>query len=168
MMRRSRTTTYKSHCYGNSLNSASTERAIQTNLIGCPQVLFFFMGRFSNSRSWKSAVMLALNNEWFDDNNIVVILVGDYKHLLPATRLAAEMELPFLLLADHDGILWRRYGRPEFNTLQPRDAYVLVDLCGQVQYSVQENQFGQRVATEKLITAVDKNNKEERWLQQTS
>ena len=156
MIRRSRTTTYKSHCYGNPLNSAMTGGAIQTNLIGRPQVLFFFMERFSNSRSWQSAMKLAANNEWFDDNNIVVILVGDFKHLLPATRLAAEMELPFLLLADHDGALWRRYGRPEFNTLQRRDAYVLVDLCKQVQYSIQENQFGLRLATDQLITAIDR------------
>jgi hypothetical protein len=99
---------------------------------------------------------LALNNEWFDDNNIVVILVGDFEHLLPATRLAAEMELPFLLLADHDGALWRRYGRPEFNTLQRRDAYVLVNLCGQVQYSVQEHQFGLRLAADQLFTAIDR------------
>ena len=94
MMRRSRTTTYKTHCYSNSLISALTERAIQTNLIARPQVLFFFMERFSNSRSWQSAMKLALNNEWFDDHNIVVILVGDFKHLLPATRLAAAMVIP--------------------------------------------------------------------------
>ena len=156
MMRRSRTTTYKSHCYSNPLNSALTDRPIQTNLINRPQVLFFFMERFSNSRSWKSAMKLALNNEWFDDNNIVVILVGDFKQLLPATRLAAEMELPFLLLADHDGALWRRYGRPAFKTLQRGDAYVLVDLCGQVQYSVQENQFGPMMATDQLFTAIDR------------
>jgi peroxiredoxin len=138
------------------LISALTERAIQTNLIARPQVLFFFMERFSNSRSWQSAMKLALYNEWFDDHNIVVILVGDIEHLLPATRLAAEMELPFLLLADHDGALWRRYSRPEFNTLQRRDAYVLVDLCGQVQYSVQENQFGPMLATDQLFTAIDR------------
>ena len=111
---------------------------------------------------------LALYNDRFDDNNIVVILVGDYKRLLPATRLAAEMELPFLLLADHDGALWRRYGRPEFNSLQRRDAYILVDLCGQVQYSVQENQCGLRLAAEQLFTAIDRNNREESWLLQSS
>lgn len=156
MMRRSRTTTFESYCYGNPLNRDLTERTIQTNLTARPQVLFFFMERFSNSRSWQSAIKLAGNNEWFDDNNIVVILVGDFRHLLPATRLAAEMELPFLLLADHDGALWRRYGRPEFNTLLRRDAYVLVDLCGKVQYSVQEQQFGLKLATDQLFAALDR------------
>ena len=156
MMRRSRTTTYPSQCHGSLINEVISESMIRSNKATKPQVLFFFMERFSNSRSWQSAMKLAASNDWFDDRNIVVILVGDYKHLIPATRLAAEMELPFLLLADHDGALWRRYGRTAFNSLDRRDAYVLVDLCGRVQYSVQDRQYGLMLATEQLFSSVDR------------
>ena len=98
---------------------------------------------------------LAAFNKWFDDHNIIVILVGDHERLMPATRLAGEMGLPFLILADHDGALWRRYGRCEFNSLQRRDAYVLVDLCGRVQYSIQDQRFGLIPATDQLVSSME-------------
>jgi len=157
-MRRISTTTYKNQCQGELLNGTLASLPIKSKKSGCPtpgpQVLFFFMERFSNSRSWRSAMKLAASNKWFDEQNIVVILVGDYEHLLPATRLAAEMGLPFLLLADHDGALWRRYGRCEFNSRQRKDAYVLVDFCGQVQYSVQDQRFGLMPVTDQLISSM--------------
>ncbi len=149
------TTTIKSPCQGGLLSGTLASQSPIFSKARNPQVLFFFMERFSNSRSWRSAMKLAAQSNWFDDHNIIIILVGDHEHLMPATRLADEMGLPFLLLSDHDGALWRRYGRCEFNSLQRRDAYVLVDLCGRVQYSIQDQRFGLIPATDQLVSSME-------------
>ena len=120
------------------------------------QILFYFMDRFSNSSSWRTAVNLAAWTDWMEDRDIVVILVGDYDNLLPATRFAHELKLPFLLLADHDDGLWQRYGTPVFGSDRRQNAYVLVDDSGQVRFSVGSEWTTEGLRAEALIGAIDK------------
>ncbi len=154
MRGRLNTTIFKSICQGGLPSRTLANQSLLSGKARSPQILFFFMERFSNSRSWRSAMKLAAHNNWFDDHNIIVILVGDGEHLMPANRLADEMGLPFLLLADHTGALWRRFARSEFKSLQRRDAYVLVDLCGRVQYSIQDQRFGLNPAADQLVSSM--------------
>ena len=120
------------------------------------QLLFYFMDRFSNSSSWRTAVNLAAWSDWMEDRDIVVILVGDYGNLLPATRFAFELKLPFLLLADHDNALWQRYGVPVFNSDKRQNAYVLVDDKGQVSFSLGSEWVAEKLRPEVLLRAIDR------------
>lgn len=91
-----------------------------------------------------------------ESRDIVVILVGDYDNLLPATKFASEIKLPFLLLADHDNGLWQRYGRPVFNSSQRQNAYILVDNRGQVCYSLGSEWTTENLRADALLRAIDK------------
>ena len=120
------------------------------------QILFYFMDRFTNSRSWQAAITLAACSEWMEDRNIIVILVGDYDNLLPATRFAFELRLPFLLLADHKDALWQRYGKPALRTNERQNAYVLVDGRGKVRYSLGADTSADVLETSDLLRAISR------------
>ena len=119
------------------------------------QILFYFMDRFSNSSSWRTAANLAAWSDWMEARDIVVIIVGDYDNLLPATRLALELKLPFLLLADHDNGRWQRYGMEVFGSDQRKNAYVLVDDTGQVGFTLGSEWTAEELRAEVLLRAID-------------
>jgi hypothetical protein len=120
------------------------------------QILFYFMDRFSNSTSWRTAANLAAWSDWMEARDIVVILVGDYANLLPATRFAFDLKLPFLLLADHENGLWQRYGMDLFGSNQRQNAYVLVDDTGKVRFTLGSECAAHELRAKVLLRAIDK------------
>ncbi len=91
-----------------------------------------------------------------EERDIVVILVGDFDNLLPATRYAFELKLPFLLLADHEDGLWQRYGTPVFGSDRRQNAYVLVNDTGKVCFSAGSEWTTEGLTAEALLGAIDK------------
>ena len=97
-------------------------------------ILFHFMCRWTCSRCWKTTLILNHFLGEIDDHHVAVVLVGSGHHLQPAIRLAAELKLPFTLLADDHGALRRAYGLPDQTPCGQGQAVVLVDPCGDVRF----------------------------------
>lgn len=73
-------------------------------------VLFLFMCRWTCSRCWKVAMILGRLAGRLAAHNVAAVLVGDSHNIQPATRLAAELKLPFTLLGDDASALRCAYG----------------------------------------------------------
>jgi len=96
--------------------------------------LFAFMCRWTCSRCWRLAESLGQMQEWFADRGLAVVLVGQGHYLQPATRLAADLHLPFKLISDECRALRRLYGLEKCTTLSHQRTVVLTDKKGRVKY----------------------------------
>jgi len=124
-------------------------------IAGSQHVVFYFMCRFTCSRCWRTAMVLAKLNKQLLANNTTVVLVGDDRYIEPASRLAAELELPFPLLADKHGTLRRIYGMRRPNSDCCHGALVLVDLHGAVRFGHECASAEASVNITNLLAAVE-------------
>jgi peroxiredoxin len=78
-------------------------------VVGRQHVVYYFMGSSTCSRCWKNAMVLSKYYKQLRENNTAVVLVNDGRYQEPAAQLAAELKLPFPMLADGSGALRKRY-----------------------------------------------------------
>ena len=101
---------------------------------GRRHVVLYFMSRFASSLAWRGAIALGGLFGSLQPRDIEVLVIGRGGYLRPATRLAAELGLPFLFLSDPEGEVWRLYGLEEAGIGPPPAVTVLVDKRSIVRY----------------------------------
>lgn len=104
-------------------------------LCTCHNVIFYFMGDMGRAHLWTGAMKLAHLAPRLRELDTDVVMVGataegDESRLSAAARLADDLELPFPLVADDQGILWRRYAAAALEPGDGLSGLVLVDGCG--------------------------------------
>ncbi len=129
---------------------------------GCQHIVFLFMYRFTCSRCWRTAMKLGQLHKQLQKKDTTVVMVGDSHHIGPATRLAAELELPFPLIADDSGAL-RRLLRIRGSASScshsasgcSHYAVVLMDRQGAVQYCQDVSNPGTTLNAIELMAATE-------------
>jgi peroxiredoxin len=101
---------------------------------GRRNVLLYFMSRFANSLAWRGVISLDAMYDSLQAQDTKALVIGQGGYLGPATRLAAELGLPFLFLSDLGGEVFRRYGLAEIGRRPPPVATVLVDKQNIIRY----------------------------------
>ncbi|MDX1613279.1 MAG: hypothetical protein R3300_03155 [Candidatus Promineifilaceae bacterium] len=101
----------------------------------CHNMILYFMGDFGRAHLWTGAMKLARLAPHLHELDTAVVLVGaapdgDPDRLSAAATLAEELALPFPLIADTQGILWRRYAAAALSPGGGQAGLVLVDGCG--------------------------------------
>jgi len=81
-----------------------------TEFTGHQPIVLYFMCRFTCSRCWQALMALGYSQQRTEADDTMVLVIGDDRHLHPATQLARELGLPFPLLADPNGAVRRLYG----------------------------------------------------------
>ena len=88
-------------------------RVCLSDYTGRRHVVLYFMPSFTSSRAWRGAIALGGLYDSLQARNTDVLVIGRGGYLRPATRLAAELGLPFLFLSDTDGMVSCLYGLDE-------------------------------------------------------
>lgn len=121
---------------GPSIDSPSFhDRVCLSDFAGRRHVVLYFMPRFTSSAAWRGAIALARLQNELRRENTTVLLIGRGGYLRPAARLAAELGLPFTVLADEEGATACRYGLDEAALPFPEVAVFLVDKWGAVRHA---------------------------------
>ena len=101
---------------------------------GRRHVVLYFMPRFASSLAWRGAIALGELYGSLQPRDIEVLVLGRGDYLRPATRLAAELGLPFLFLNDIEGKVAHLYGLEETGRRPPPSVTILVDKRNIVRY----------------------------------
>lgn len=109
-------------------------RVCLSDYTGRRHVVLYFMPSFTSSRAWRGAIALGGLYDSLQARNTDVLVIGRGGYPGSATRLAAELGLPFLFLSDTDGTVSRLYGLDEFGRGPPSAVTVLVDKQDIVRY----------------------------------
>jgi peroxiredoxin Q/BCP len=109
-------------------------RVCLSDFAGRRHVILYFMPRFTSSVAWRGAVALGHLQDALRKADATVLLIGRGGYLRPAARLAAELDLPFTLLADEDGTAACRYGLDEGALGTTAAATFLVDRWGTLRH----------------------------------
>jgi peroxiredoxin len=110
-------------------------RVCLSDFAGRRHVVLYFMPRFTSSAAWRGAVALGRLQNALQKENTIVLLIGRGGYLRPATKLAAELDLPFTVLADEEWEAACRYGLDEEALPHPAVATFLVDEWGIVRHA---------------------------------
>lgn len=109
-------------------------RVCLSDFTGRRNAVLYFMSRFANSLAWRGAITLGGLYGSLQARDTEVLVIGRGGNLRPATRLAAELSLPFLFLSDSSGEVSCLYGLDEIGREPPPVATVLVDKQNIVRY----------------------------------
>ncbi len=110
-------------------------RICLSDFAGRRHVVLFFMPRFTSSVAWRGALALGQLQDALRKADTVVLLIGRGGYLRPAARLAAELGLPFRVLADEERAAASRYGLDEGALGTAAAATFLVDRWGTLRYA---------------------------------
>lgn len=101
---------------------------------GRRHVLLYFMSRFTSSLAWHGVITLGNMYDSLQGQDTEVLVIGRGDYLGPATKLAAELGLPFLFLIDINGEVFYQYGLDEIGRGPLPGASVIVDKQNVVRY----------------------------------
>jgi peroxiredoxin len=110
-------------------------RVCLSDYSGRRPVVLYFMSRFASSLAWRGAIALGGLIGSLQPREVEVLVIGRGGYLRPATRLAAELGLPFQFLSDREGEVSRLYGLEETLNGSPPAVTLLVDKGNIVRYS---------------------------------
>lgn len=97
--------------------------------LGRKNVILYWGRTFASSRFWLGAMILRRYSSVLERCGAAVLIIGDEARLGPATRLAAALGLPFLVLADGKGNLQKQFHH-EGSGRSVVSLTILVDLQG--------------------------------------
>lgn len=100
-------------------------------------------------------MMLGRLGERLRDHNVAVVLIGGGQYTQPATKLAAELKLPFTVLGDEANALRRAYGLRAADTPCPRQALLLLDRDGEIRFRQDQLTSGADLDLTGLLSALD-------------
>jgi peroxiredoxin len=89
------------------------------------------------------------------EKDTTVVMVGDSQHIGPATRMAAELKLPFSLIADDSGALRQLLKIGCSASSCSRYAVVLLDRKGAVRYCQDVSNPGTTLNAIELMAATE-------------
>jgi peroxiredoxin len=110
-------------------------RVCLSDFAGRQHVILYFMPRFTSSVAWRGAIALGQLQDALRKADTTVLLIGRGGYLRPAARLAAEIGLPFRVLADEDGTAACRYGLDEEAHAAGTATIFLVDRWGTLRHA---------------------------------
>lgn len=129
-----------------------------SDFVNHQNVVLFFMDRFTCSRCWYDAIRLGKHQSILKRYNILVLLIGGGEYLGPATRLAAELDLPFPILADSDEDVWKHYVANSHPSDRYHTVIAVIDDNGILRYLLGGCLSGEIFDAQRLIDAISRLN----------
>jgi peroxiredoxin len=131
-------------------------RVCLSDYTGRRHVALYFMPSFTSSLAWRGIVALGGLYDSLQARDAEVLVIGRGGYLRQATRLAADLELPFLFLSDKDGKVSSLYGLDGIGRGPPPTASFLVDKQNIIRYVGLGTPSGGRLDVTGLMNAVER------------